>query len=116
MNKNALWLIIAIFAGFALAVYSFRRAYRPRPVTAIPVSARPRWLQFGDYWDPYSIWPYGPNSIYQFWTNSGVPTTETVSLGSRSVITAPLNSLYAGNGGGPGVGPGVNPGGGRGRG
>lgn len=120
MNKNQqFWLIIAVIAGFVLAVYTHRRVHR-MPVSNIPPSARPRYMIFGEYYDPYAIWPYGSNSNYSlFYSNSGVPTTGVPSPGTLTPGNFPSSPLYGGgtvagsfSGNGQGIGQGV--GGGRG--
>lgn len=125
MKNRELWIIVALLAGFFLAVIAFNRVHRRQHVAAtnVPASARPRYIGFGEFYDPFGIWPYGNGSNYSLFlnTNSGVPTTEVLSPGYRSAGTAPGNSLFGGGNGsssnpsvgiGPGLGGGV--GGGRG--
>lgn len=100
MNKSMWpWIILAVLAGFGLAVFAHRRAYgKPRVVSNIPPSALPRYIGlggFGEYYDPYGIWPYGTNSAYSILTNSGVPTSAPIAPGARSVATAPQNSILS---------------------
>lgn len=116
-DQKTLWILLAIGAGFLLAVWAIRHGFRLRPRrgavtggTPVPPSAQPRWLApFGEFYDPYGMWPYGNNSTYAAWvvpSNSGVPTTSVASPGGRSPATGPLNPLVGGNftGGGQGRG------------
>jgi hypothetical protein len=119
MTRNQqLWLIIAVVAGFALALFAFRRTHRHGPLSNVPLSARPRYMIFGEYYDPYAIWPYGSNSNYSlFLTNSGIPTTGVPSPGTLTPGNFPQNPVIGGGTvassfGGNGIGAGV--GGGRG--
>lgn len=125
MKNKELWIIVSLLAGFFLAVFAFNRVHRRQHVIGnVPPSAQPRYIGFGEFYDPYAIWPYGSNSNYSLFldTNSGVPTTEVADPGYRSSGTAPGNSIFGGgNGAGPsvgvggaGLGGGVGGGGGRG--
>jgi hypothetical protein len=121
MKNRELWIILALIAGFFLAVIAFRRVHRhPSPASGriVPPGAQPRYIGFGEFYDPYAIWPYGSNSNYSLFldTNSGVPTTEVYSPGYRSVGTAPANPILGNGSGGVGIGPGMGGGVGGGRG
>lgn len=123
-SKQIGLIIVAGLAGIFLAVWAFRTRYGRQllsPVTRIeervtgiatPPAAQPRYVGFGEFYDPFAIWPFGASSNYQLFlnTNSGVPTTEVASPGIRTAATAPPMSLFAGNnvsfGGGNGHGRG----------
>lgn len=112
MNRDEImWIIGGLAVGLVIAVIAFRRKYRmlarkemrrSGDVRQTPPLALPRYIGFGEYYDPFAIWPYGPTSNYQLFlaTNSGVPTSQTVSPGYRSAATAPPSSIFGGNGSG----------------
>lgn len=114
MNRRTLWIILAVAAGIVLAVWAYRRGFRLRPAAApaadeVPVTARPRYLTYGGFYDPAGSWPYGDGSSYSAYvlpSNSGTPTTQVLNPGGRSPATGPLNPLTGGNftGGGQGRG------------
>lgn len=110
------WGIIAacVLAGIFIAVWLYRTRYGRQllkpvakleaaiagtPGNVTPPLAQPRYVGFGEYYDPFAIWPYGANSNYQLFlnTNSGVPTSQAASFGMRTAATAPASSLFAGN-------------------
>lgn len=108
-TRDIIWVAVAIVAGTVIAVFLFMFRYRlfRRHVHAgrtdareTPPSAQPRYVGFGEYYDPYALWPYGPASNYQLFlaTNSGVPASAVLSPGYRSAATAPASSLFGGNG------------------
>jgi len=108
-RKQVAWVIVAMVAGIGLAVMAFRARYgngvtvggvTTKGGGTTPAAALPRYTVFGETYDPYAIWPYGPTSNYQLFlaSNSGVPTTELPSFSNRLPNTAPANALYAGSG------------------
>lgn len=105
MSRRTGWLVLAVLAGFTGAIVVFRRAYRRREAvvyTNVPPSARPRYIVYGDAYDPYSTWPYGTGSSYGIVAgiSNGAPTSVVAGGAGRSVATGPGNSIYGGGGGG----------------